>query len=265
MKGYKDITPTEYEIFVREFHEKLLQQDGFEGIDVRHDVKIKGKSGNYNQIDVFWEISAAGVVQKFCVECKKWKNTVKKSDIGSFISTINDIGGARGIYVTTEGYQAGAIKLAEENQIILVEAKPVIKKHPARLEIAMTKFVNLKIFFNENIDGSRRERLDNYTSSFRNGIPDLYDSVGVKLMGEDELRAYLERDETGFYSVDISDCHIRVGKELFQCDTVEYYFVVENFPELGLDGYSESAELFAKYISDNREIKHYIESYNGLI
>ncbi|MCJ8294697.1 MAG: restriction endonuclease [Colwellia sp.] len=265
MKGYKDITPTEYEIFVREFHEKLLQQDGFEGIDVRHDVKVKGKSGNYNQIDVFWEISVAGVVQKFCVECKKWKNTVKKSDIGSFISTINDIGGARGIYVTTEGYQVGAIKLAEENQIILVEANPVIKKHPARLEIAMTKFVNLKIMFNKDIDGSRRERLDNYTSSFRDGIPDLCDSIGVKVMDEEELKAYLEREETGFYSVDISDCYMRVGKELFQCDTVKYYFVVQNFPELGLDGYSESAELFAKYISDNREIKHYIESYNGVI
>lgn len=265
MKGYKDITPTEYEIFVREFHEKLLQQDGFKGIDVRHNVKVKGKSGNYHQIDVFWELSVAGVVQKFCVECKKWKNTVKKSDIGSFISTINDIGGARGIYVTTEGYQAGAIKLAEENQIILIEANPVITKYPARLEIEFTKIVNLQIMFNKNIDGSRRERLDNYISSFRGGIPDLCDSIGVKVMNEEELKAYLDREESGFYSVDISDRYIRVGKELFQCDTVEYYFVVQNFPGLGLDGYGESAELFAKYISDNREIKHCIESYNEWI
>ncbi|WP_417526940.1 restriction endonuclease [Marinomonas shanghaiensis] len=265
MKGYNDITPTMYELFVQEFHEQLLHQEGFKDIDVRHDVKIKGKSGNYNQIDVFWELSTVGVIQKFCVECKKWKHTVKKSDIGSFISTINDIGGACGIYVTTEGYQTGAIKLAKENNIVLIEAKPIIKKHPARLDLIVPKFFTLNITFKEKHDSSRFERLENYISNL-SVLPELCDAMGIQVMNEEELKTFLERENSGFYSFDISGYYIRVGNELFQCDTVSYhYYSNQTHPEFSLDGYSESAEILAKYLSDNREVKKYIKKYNEYV
>jgi hypothetical protein len=261
-----NISPTEYELFVREFHEKLLKQEGFEQIEVKHNVKQKGKSGNNNQIDVYWEVVIAGVTQKFCVECKHWKNRVKKSDIGSFISTINDIGGARGIYVTTKGFQLGAIKLAEDNQIILIEAVPKITRKPAKLEAYSSRIENLTIEFNFEIHGERLEVLNNYisNSTAENEYGTIfYDAHGNYMMNTEDFVSYLSREKSGVYSKDISDLYIKIGNDLFQCNNVQYTFVINKIEELTLDGYSETAELLAKYVSDNKEIKQTINDYNA--
>ncbi|HHQ4708860.1 TPA: restriction endonuclease [Aeromonas veronii] len=262
-----NISPTEYELFVREFHEKLLRQDGFENLEVKHNVKIKGKSGNKNQIDVYWEVVIAGVTQKFCVECKKWKNRVRKSDVGSFISTINDIGGARGIYVTTKGFQPGAIKLAEENQIILIEATPEITRTPATLEIYLKQVTDVSIEFSKDIHGERLDTLNRFISSplISNELDTIfYDSHGVNLMRANDFYSFLSDsyEEAGVYSKDIFELYIKIDGELFQCKTVSYQIVLNKISGAELNGYSETAELLAKYISENKEVKQKIDDYN---
>jgi hypothetical protein len=116
-----------YEILTKEIHEALLRNDGVENINVRHDVKIKGKSGATHQIDVYWEFRLACVKYKTCIECKQLNSTVKKMHVASFAAILDDIGNATGIFATTIGFQKGAVQLAQQKGIRLVLVNSLIK------------------------------------------------------------------------------------------------------------------------------------------
>ncbi|WP_187992868.1 restriction endonuclease [Vibrio harveyi] len=264
MFDHEKLSPVEYEIFVQEFHQKLLEHQGFSEIDVRHNEIVIGKSGNKNQIDVYWELPIAGLVQKFCVECKKWKSKVKKSDVASFITILNDVGNARGIYVTTAGFQSGAVKLAEEHGVILIHAEPVIERHPARLEISVPKLSHLNIEFNWDNDEDKLKRIEKYIYKQKNEFPSLYDAMGVEIVNSAEASDFFERESDGYYEVDLSEYYIKVGNELINCKVARYYFYLKRFPQLGLDGFSESAKILAKYLSENKEVKYSMDCYNDM-
>ena len=51
---------TEYEKFTQEIYQKLLDADAPKATNVQHNVKLKGKSGQEHQIDVYWEYEIAG-------------------------------------------------------------------------------------------------------------------------------------------------------------------------------------------------------------
>ncbi|MFM5012887.1 restriction endonuclease [Aeromonas veronii] len=114
---------TEFELFVKAIYEEILEQDAIENIRVEHDVKVRGKSGQAHQIDVYWEFSSAGVTHKVAVECKEYKSTVSVGKIRDFSAALEDIGNIQGIFVTTQGYQQGAITFAEHKGISLKVVK----------------------------------------------------------------------------------------------------------------------------------------------
>lgn len=114
---------TEFELFVKAIYEEILEQDDIENIRVEHDVKVLGKSGQAHQIDVYWEFSSAGVTHKVAVECKEYKSTVSVGKIRDFSAALEDIGNIQGIFVTTQGYQQGAITFAEHKGISLKVVK----------------------------------------------------------------------------------------------------------------------------------------------
>lgn len=110
---------TDFELFVKSIYEEILEQDDIENVQVEHDVKILGKSGQSHQIDVYWEFKSAGVTHRVAVECKEYKNTVSVGKIRDFYGALDDIGNINGIFVTTKGYQKGAITFAEHKGIAL--------------------------------------------------------------------------------------------------------------------------------------------------
>ncbi len=54
----------EYEKFAQEVYQKLVNADVVKSTEVRHDIRILGKSGQKHQIDVYWEYEIAGVLHK---------------------------------------------------------------------------------------------------------------------------------------------------------------------------------------------------------
>jgi hypothetical protein len=112
---------------VRDLHAALVKNDQVENVDVRHNVRIKGRSGATHQIDVYWEFRIAGVAYKTCIECKHYNNKVKKSEVAAFIATMNDIGNVTGIFATTVGYQKGAALLAQQNGLRLITVNHLLK------------------------------------------------------------------------------------------------------------------------------------------
>ena len=64
----------EYEKFAQEVYQELVNADVAKSTEVRHDIKILGKSGQKHQIDVYWEYEIAGVLHKVAIECKNLCN-----------------------------------------------------------------------------------------------------------------------------------------------------------------------------------------------
>jgi len=114
---------TEYEIFVKEIYEKILEEES-EGkaFNVKHDITIKGKSGATNQIDVYFEKKIVGKTIKFAIECKNYSSRVSVEKIRAFKSVLEDINSI-GIFVSREGFQSGAKKFAQHHDITLVECR----------------------------------------------------------------------------------------------------------------------------------------------
>lgn len=103
----------DFELLVKSIYEEILEKDGFETIQVSHDVKVLGKSGQAHQIDVYWEFKIAGITHRVAVECKEYTSSVSVGKIRDFHGALFDIGNIKGIFVTTKGYQQGAITFAE--------------------------------------------------------------------------------------------------------------------------------------------------------
>lgn len=114
---------TEFELFVKAIYEEILEQGDIENVKVEHDVKVIGKSGQPHQIDVYWEFKQAGVAHRVAVECKEYKSTVSVGKVRDFYGALEDIGNINGIFVTTQGYQKGAITFAEYKGISLKTVK----------------------------------------------------------------------------------------------------------------------------------------------
>lgn len=114
----------EYEIFVKEIYQSLLENDEINTVKVQHDVNLYGKSGCQHQIDVYWEFESAGVTTRIAVECKNYNTSnISIGKIRDFYAALVDIGNISGIFVCKNGYQSGAIKFASYYGINVVEIR----------------------------------------------------------------------------------------------------------------------------------------------
>ena len=114
---------TEYELFTQEVYELLSTYKGFESSSVRHDVKLKGKSGQEHQVDVYLEYKKDGEVHRVAIECKNYSYGVSIGKVRDFYGVISDLDNVKGIMVTTVGYQKGAKQFADYYGISLKELR----------------------------------------------------------------------------------------------------------------------------------------------
>ena len=127
---------TKFELLVKAIYEEIISQDSLENITVEHNVKIIGRSGQPHQIDVYWEFLSAGVKHRVAVECKDYTNTVSVGKIRDFYGALSDIGNINGIFVTNNGFQAGAVTFAKHHGISLkTVSEPTEKELEDCLEI----------------------------------------------------------------------------------------------------------------------------------
>ena len=118
-----DMSGTEYEHLARDIYQALLQSDGVDTVDVKHNIDVAGRSGCSHQIDVYWEFRLAGVVYKTAIECKRYNKPLEIGRVRDFYAALTDIGNIQGIVVTTVGYQSGAKRFADYYGINLQELR----------------------------------------------------------------------------------------------------------------------------------------------
>ncbi len=140
---------TEYEKLVQEIYQAISNAEGVKNINVRHNIKLPGKSGCNHQIDVYWEFEMMGIKHCVAIECKNYSSEVPVGKIRDFFGVLHDVGNITGIFVTKVGYQRGADKFANHYGILLKELRfPTAKDWEGRVkDIVLTihaLFINIK-------------------------------------------------------------------------------------------------------------------------
>lgn len=113
----------EYEKFTQEIYQELVNADVLKTTNVQHNIKLKGRSGQEHQIDVYWEYEIAGSKHKVAIECKNYNKTVAIGRVRDFYGVLCDLNNVAGIMVTKVGYQKGAKEYALEYGISLKELR----------------------------------------------------------------------------------------------------------------------------------------------
>ncbi len=132
-----------YELAVRAIYEALLKQDKVETLEIKQNVKLKGKSADKHQIDVYWRVRMADQTYETIVSVKKWRGKARLMELLTFRGVLDDLPGQpKGIFVSQGGYQRGAIKYAAREGIALVEVVPVER---ARFSVPAMSVIHMKL------------------------------------------------------------------------------------------------------------------------
>ena len=106
----------EYEKFAQEVYQELVNADVVKSTEVRHDIKILGKSGQKHQIDVYWEYEIAGVLHKVAIECKNYNKPVPVSKVRDFYGVLSDLNNVSN-KLMLDGMQTLSVKWANSDTL----------------------------------------------------------------------------------------------------------------------------------------------------
>ena len=85
--------------------------------------RVQGKSGSWYQIDVLAMQSNGLQTVRTAIECKHWKKRVTRNVVSNLITLLEDTNIEKGVVVSKEGFTSGAIALAKQKNISLVEMR----------------------------------------------------------------------------------------------------------------------------------------------
>lgn len=85
--------------------------------------RVQGKSGSWYQIDVLTKQSNGLQTIRTAIECKYWKNRVTRNVVSNLVTLLEDTNIEKGVVVSKEGFTSGAIALAKQRNINLVEMR----------------------------------------------------------------------------------------------------------------------------------------------
>ncbi|WP_261508766.1 restriction endonuclease [Burkholderia multivorans] len=109
---------TDWEDYVHYVYSTLLNLKG-ERIQVSKRTTFVLPSGETYEVDVYYEFWKAGIRHRVAIECKDWKSPVSQGQVLEFHQKIKNIGNDLiGVVVSRNGYQDGAIKVAERHGML---------------------------------------------------------------------------------------------------------------------------------------------------
>lgn len=213
---------TEYEKFAQDVYRRLSALEGINTSDIKHNIRLTGKSGCEHQIDVYWEYKLGGVIHKVAIECKNYARSVSIGKVRDFYGVLSDLENVAGIMVTKMGYQAGAKKYAVHNGINLKELRTPNESDGlvAELEININVKKRRRLFLIDedwlNTDYIPLETIS--TSKIRN-------SNGEIISTFDELEDKLPQEGTvSEHIFSFDDAYVDTNEGLVKINEVKYLY-----------------------------------------
>jgi hypothetical protein len=118
-----------HELIAKAIFEALLKQTGSAEWEIKHNVKVVGRSTDH-QVDVYWRFRMADLEHIVIVQIKKEKGRVKQGDLMLFRDVLSDIPGQpKGVFISQTGYQKGALKVARSSGITIFELREIERQN----------------------------------------------------------------------------------------------------------------------------------------
>jgi hypothetical protein len=92
-------------------------------VRVEHNVTLVGASGAPRQIDVLIRHKQGLYEHRVIVECKCWNDPVDRQQVDALANTVREVGAAKGVIFSKEGFQSGAITQAKHDHIELFQIR----------------------------------------------------------------------------------------------------------------------------------------------
>jgi hypothetical protein len=106
-----------FELFTQRIYQKLVNNDVLKPTEVRHNVKLEGRSGCKHQIDVYWEYEIAGNKHRVAIECKNYDSLVPIGKVRDFQGVLSDLNNVNGTDLIMQGINGRADALGQLSQI----------------------------------------------------------------------------------------------------------------------------------------------------
>ena len=113
----------EYEALTAALYEALGKSAGARVIGYGPKCRVPGKSGSHYQIDVLIEQSNGLQPIRTAIECKHWNRRVPRSVVNELVAKLEDTNIEKGVIVSKEGFESGAVGVAKERNIDLIEMR----------------------------------------------------------------------------------------------------------------------------------------------
>jgi len=113
-----NIKPEEFEKQVKSWLERI--HNNLRSFTITHREHLKGRNGEY-EIDAVarFEISEGAEIVVL-VECKRYKNPIKRDVVMLLNQKLQEMGAHKGMVFSTSGFQSGAISFAAEHKIATI-------------------------------------------------------------------------------------------------------------------------------------------------
>ena len=116
-----------YEDLTQELMGRVGAADGVSTVRLERNVPLKGHATE-NKIDVLWEFrDQADHLIRLIFECRSYKRRITQQALHSWRSIVDDVAepdiDTIGVMVTTQGYQAGAQRVADTYGIVICELR----------------------------------------------------------------------------------------------------------------------------------------------
>lgn len=111
------------------------------GFSVEVEKDVEGARG-IHEVDVLARTTFAGVGVTWVIECKLWKAAVPKEKVLALAQVASDVGADRAFLLSESGFQAGAIRVAENTNITLTSLPELLES--ARDALQQRKLLLLK-------------------------------------------------------------------------------------------------------------------------
>lgn len=184
----------EYERLTRSIYQAIVEAD-VNTVEVRHDEKVKGRSGVEHQVDVLWEFSLAGVKHKVLVECKNYSSNLTLEKVRNFYGVLSDVGNCQGVMVTKTGFQSGA---AQFGQFYGIGLKVLRAPTDADWE-GLIETVDLRIYLKSAVSTAERPLTVNIGFDYDDAgqqerVKNLYSQGRLHVSDESRLRFFTSRN-----------------------------------------------------------------------
>ena len=233
-----------YEDFVKEVYQAILDAEANAGIIQRIKLEalkeLECKSGANTKVDIYWEYKIADIAYKTVIECKNYKDTVAVKHLREFSQKLSDIGGVRGLFVAKNGFQEGAIKVAKQNNIKLINLRELEDKdwEGCIKEIHL----NMNIQFPANITNVdfKLDKEWAQNNGFKIGDKLEFNAPNNEIIIEDKTKKFktslydlentLSSDKAGNHLCEIAsnDCWLNVQDKKYKVDKIGIEYQTSN-------------------------------------